>query len=173
MIFVFTGNGKGKTTAAIGQAIRVLGNKKQVAFIQFIKNPDWKTGEDRALQKFKKNLTFFKGGKGFVGIMGDRLPRSVHQKAALSTWQRAKRLIRSKKFSLVVLDEICVALQLKLLSKKEVLSFLKKALQGVDIICTGRNAPKELLGIAGLVTEMKEIKHPFQKKIWGKRGREY
>jgi cob(I)alamin adenosyltransferase len=173
MIFVFTGNGKGKTTAAIGQAIRVLGNGKKVAFIQFIKSPRWPAGEETALRAFGRRCKVYKGGKGFVGIMGDTLPRVVHQKAAQKTWIFAKNLIRSKKFPLVVLDEICIAFALGFLEPKEVIAFFKSLPDDIDVICTGRGAPGALLRIADLVTEMKEIKHPFQKGIAGKKGREY
>lgn len=188
MIFVFTGNGKGKTTAAIGQAVRVLGNGRRVALIQFIKSPKWLAGEERALKKFGKQCKIYKGGKGFVGIMGDKLPRSIHKAAARRTWEEAKKCIKSGKFELVILDEINVVVSLGLLSPKEIIKFLKKPEGGgrtsarkrrsdprvaLDIILTGRSAPKEFIKTADLVTEFKEIKHPFQKGKWGEKGREY
>lgn len=193
MIFIFTGNGKGKTTAALGQAVRVLGNGKRVALIQFIKSPKWSTGEEAALKRFGRQCKIYKGGKGFVGIMGDKLPRSAHKAAARKTWQEAKKCIKSGRFGLVILDEINVAVSLRLLSEKEVLCFLtslkrlrkrgqtplRLGIAGsdpamrTDIILTGRSAPKEFLKIADLVTEFKEIKHPFQKGTWGEKGREY
>lgn len=175
MLFLFTGNGKGKTTSALGQALRVLGNGGRVYVFQFIKSPNWVTGEELALKKFGPKCKIYKGGLGFVGIMGDNLPRSVHKKAASKTWQKAKRYITSGKFDLIVLDEINVALNLKLLTLKQVMQFLKTIKKDIktDIILTGRSAPKELIKIADLVTEFKDVRHPFQKGSWGSKGREY
>ena len=180
MILLFTGNGKGKTTSAIGQAIRVIGQGRRVAFFQFIKSKKWPSGEDSSLLRFGKSLKFFKGGKGFVGIMGDKLPFYVHERAAKETLKKAKKFIFSKKYGLVVLDEINVALSLKLLNLKDVLKLIRALRQAqgkqkkeMDLILTGRNAPRTLIKIADLVTEFKEIKHPFSKGIQGKRGREY
>jgi cob(I)alamin adenosyltransferase len=114
-----------------------------------------------------------KGGKGFVGIMGDKLPFKVHKKAAEKTLDLAKKIIVSKKYNLVVLDEINVALSLKLIKLKDVVDIIKLTPKGVDIILTGRNAPKTLIKKADLVTNFEEVKHPFQKGVWGKRGVEY
>jgi len=176
LVLVFTGNGKGKTTAAIGQAIRVLGNGKRAALVQFIKSPKWPTGEEVALLEFGRRCKVCKGGKGFVGIMGDNLPKSIHKAAARKTWEEAKKYINSGRFSLVILDEINVAAHLGLLRAKEVANILKKyklKYRFLDIILTGRSAPKEFILVADLVTEFKEIKHPFQKGKWGEKGREY
>mgnify|MGYP001573091869 CR=1 FL=1 len=173
MILLFTGNGKGKTTSAIGQAIRVIGQGRRVAFFQFIKSKKWPSGEDSSLLRFGKSLKFFKGGKGFVGIMGDKLPFYVHERAAKETLKKAKKFIFSKKYGLVVLDEINVALSLKLLNLKDVLKLIRAIPKEMDLILTGRGAPRVLIKIADLVTEFKEIKHPFSKGIQGKRGREY
>ncbi len=112
-------------------------------------------------------------GKGFVGIMGDKLPRSEHRRAAYRTWQKAKKIIKSRQRHLIILDEINVALDLKLLSTAEILDFLRKIPQDIDVICTGRNCPKKILRIADLVSECRELKHPFRKGKWGERGREF
>ncbi len=189
MIIVYTGNGKGKTTAALGQAIRALGEGKKVIMIQFIKGP-WVSGEDYLISKIKNqksklqsknkklteelkkfyNFQIIKGGKGFVGIMGDRLPRSVHKKAAQKTLKLAEKIILSKKYDLVILDEVNVAISLKLISENDILKILKKAPQGTDIILTGRNAPQKFIYLADIATEMKEIKYKFGPV---KRGVEY
>ena len=175
MIIVFTGNGKGKTTAALGQAVRALGYGKKVLVIQFIKGP-WKTGEDKFAKKIK-DLQIIKTGKGFVKILGDKLPFKEHQKAARKGLKLAKKSISSKKYNLVILDEINNAVDLKLVSVKDVLKIIKPLKNPraslfsnsqefenkPAIILTGRNAPKSFIKIADLVTEMKEIKHPFQK----------
>lgn len=173
MILVFTGNGKGKTTAAIGQGIRVVGQGGKVLMVQFIKAENWATGEEKALKVLEPNFTLIKGGKGFVGIMGDNLPREVHEKAARDALQIAKKAIASGDYSLVVLDEINVAFSMKLIGLKDVLEILGSFPEDSDIILTGRGAPLEIIKKADLVTEFKEIKHPYDKGIQGKRGREY
>lgn len=164
MLIVYTGNGKGKTTASIGQAIRALGEGKKAIIIQFIKGP-WVSGEDIFISKIKnKKLKFriIKGGKGFVGILGDKLPRSVHKKAAQKTLKLAEKIILSRKYDLVILDEVNVAVGLKLISEKDVLKALKSVPEGVDVVLTGRNAPQKLVDIADIATEMKEIKYNFR-----------
>jgi len=179
MILVFTGDGKGKTTAALGQAMRALGQGKKVLVIQFIKGP-WKTGEDYFASKFRipdSKFQIKKTGKGFVKIFGDNLPFKKHQKAAQEGLRLAKQAITSKKYDLIILDEINNAIDLKLVPAKDVLKIIKplkghcsdsfsnsqEFMNKLDIILTGRNAPKSFLKIADLVTEMQEIKHPFQK----------
>jgi cob(I)alamin adenosyltransferase len=172
MIYIFTGNGKGKTTSSLGQALRVLGQGGRVAILQFIKSKKWPTGEEKAL-KLLPRIKLIKGGKGFVGIMGDKLPFKVHKEAAEKTLDLAKKIIFSKKYKLVILDEINVALSLKLIKLKDVVDIIKIIPEGVDVILTGRNAPKTLIKKADLVTNFEEVKHPFQKGVWGKRGVEY
>ena len=172
MIIVYTGNGKGKTTASLGQAMRSLGEGKKVIMIQFIKGP-WRSGEDEFISKFKNQklkFSIIKGGKGFVGIMGDRLPFSIHKKTARETLKMAEKKILSKRYDLVILDEVNVAIGLNLISEKDVLKLLKKAPQGIDIILTGRDAPKKIINLADIATEMKEIKYKFRPV---KRGIEY
>ncbi|TSC90717.1 MAG: cob(I)alamin adenosyltransferase [Parcubacteria group bacterium Gr01-1014_2] len=164
MIIIFTGNGKGKTTASLGQAMRSLGEGKKAIMIQFVKGP-WISGEDNFIKKFKTqilNFQIIKGGKGFVGIMDDRLPRATHKKAAKETLELAQKIILSKKYDLIILDEVNVAVGLKLISEKDVLKVLKMAPQGIDVILTGRNAPKKFIDLADIATEMKEIKYKFR-----------
>lgn len=159
MIIVFTGNGKGKTTAALGQMVRTVGRGKKALMIQFIKGP-WKSGEDETkLPGFE----LVKMGKGFVGILGDKLPRSVHVKAAEGALARFERELKSKKWALIVLDEVNVAVGLKLLKASAVLAAVKKAPIETFVIMTGRDAPPSFIKAAHLATEMREIKHPFAK----------
>ncbi|MBI5079254.1 cob(I)yrinic acid a,c-diamide adenosyltransferase [Candidatus Wolfebacteria bacterium] len=181
MIIVFTGNGKGKTTAALGQAIRALGQKKRVLMIQFIKGP-WKSGEDYFAAKLKIQLLrskspeghsrfqIIKSGKGFVKILGDKLPFSAHRKAAAAGLKTAEKAIRSGKWDLIIFDEINVAVGLKLIKAAEVLKILQNLPETKTVILTGRDAPKSFIKIADLVTEMKEIKHPFQKNKAAEKG---
>lgn len=178
MILIFTGDGKGKTTAALGQAMRALGNDERVLIIQFIKGP-FKSGEDFFVSKFKipdSKFCIIKGGLGFVGILGDKHSLIEHKKAAEEIWESAKIKILSGEWDLVVLDEINNALHLKLISEKEVLDFLvdiKSQKLKIDIILTGRDASLSLIETADLATEMKEIKHPYQKGQEARKGIEF
>lgn len=165
MIIVFTGNGKGKTTAALGSAMRALGQGRCVLMIQFIKGP-WISGEDRFAKRFKiqdSRFKIVKGGKGFVGILGDSYPRKVHIDATKKTLKLAEKAIKSNKWDLIILDEVNVAVDLELIKAADVLKILKGIPEEKIVILTGRNAPKEFIKKADLVTEMREIKHPFQK----------
>jgi len=172
MLIVLTGNGKGKTTSALGQALRVVGEGGRVVMYQFIKGP-WKSGEDESMKRLRPDFDIIKGGKGFVGILGDPYPRQVHVDAAAETWAKATTAIESKKYQLVVLDELNVALKLKLLKLTPVYNFLKKHRGIVNIMITGRDAHNRLIALADLVSEVKEIKHPFQKGIGARKGIEY
>ena len=200
MFIIFTGNRKGKTTAALGQAMRAVGEGKRILMIQFIKGP-WKSGEDNveivAKGRFstssndKENYSsseaekdspgvfkLVKMGKGFVGIMGDKLPREEHVKAAEDALDYAKKEIESAPptggWDIVILDEINNAVSLNLISKEKVLEVLQPTTYNLQtIILTGRDAPQEFIDRADLVTEMRDIKHPYHKGVKGKRGLEY
>jgi cob(I)alamin adenosyltransferase len=173
MLIVTTGNGKGKTTAAIGQAIRAVGHGKHVFFAQFIKCDGYPSGEDLILRNFPGQITFLKGGKGFVGICGDNFPFSEHRAAAEKTLARVKAAACSGKYDLVVLDEANVAVDLKLLSIKELSTFLDSVPDSCDIVVTGRNASASIQDRADFVTECLEIKHPFHNHVAAKKGIEY
>lgn len=175
MIIVFTGNGKGKTTASIGQMIRVIGRGKNALMLQFIKGP-WRSGEDEFSDFFnklklnKKNIGKFKikkCGLGFVGILGDKLPFKKHKLAAKKALEEFKKELK-KNWQLIILDEINVAINLKLLSLKEVISAIKNFPEDKILILSGRNAHPKIIELADLVTEMKDIKHPFNN---GKKGK--
>lgn len=185
MIYLFTGNGKGKTTAALGQAARAVGEGKRVLMVQFIKGP-WKSGEDDIKivppgDKPEGKFQLVKMGKGFVGIMGDTLPREEHMRAAEQALAYAKKEAESGRWDIIILDEINNAVSLNLVSGKKVLDFLQATcLAGRQasyhlqaIVLTGRDAPKEFIEIADLVTEMKDMKHPYEKGAKAKRGLEY
>ena len=184
MLYIFTGNGKGKTTAALGQALRAVGEGKKVLMVQFIKGP-WKSGEDNIEIIPKGNpsegsgspaFRLVKMGRGFVGILGDTLPREEHEKAAEDALDYAQKETESGKWDMIILDEINNAVSIGLISKKSVLDFLELVTSHyslVTIILTGRDARDEFLEKADLITEMREIKHPYQQGIKGKRGLEY
>jgi cob(I)alamin adenosyltransferase len=173
MVILATGDGKGKTTAAIGQAIRALGRGRKVFFAQFIKSESYPSGEDDILRGFGEQLTFIKGGKGFVGILGDSLPREEHMAAAHKTLALAKKAAASGDYGLVILDEVNVALSLDLVSLQEVLDVMDSAAPDCDMVLTGRAADPGLIARADMVTECLEVKHPFHQNIAARKGVEY
>ncbi|MBI4225025.1 MAG: cob(I)yrinic acid a,c-diamide adenosyltransferase [Candidatus Sungbacteria bacterium] len=173
MLYIFTGNGKGKTTAALGQAMRAVGEGKKVLMVQFIKGP-WKSGEDFLATSLEPHFRLVKMGKGFVGILGDTLPREEHEQAADDALEYARKEALTGNWNLLILDEINNALQLGLLFKEDVLEFVDEIKDKIEhLILTGRDAIPELIERADLVTEMRDIKHPYAKGIKGKRGLEY
>lgn len=173
MLIIFTGNGKGKTTAAIGQAMRALGNGSKVLMVQFIKGP-WKSGEDESSKRFGNSFKIVKKGLGFVGIGGDKLPIEKHAAAAREALSYALIELKKGKWNILILDEVWVALGLGLLGRGELKNFIASARPLCDhLIMTGRGCPKEFIKQADIVTEMKEIKHPFNSGTLGKKALEY
>ena len=173
MLIIYTGNGKGKTTAALGSACRALGYGKRVLMVQFIKSKEYSSGEDEAVKKLGNNFTFRKMGIGFVGILGDKKPISAHRQAAKKALAFARGAIAGGKYDMIVLDEINAAVDLKLLKASDALRVLKQAPEEMILIFTGRGAPKSFIKKADLVTEMREVKHPFNKKKCARLGVEF
>lgn len=168
LIIVYTGDGKGKTTAALGMALRTVGWGGKVLVLQFIKA--WKTGEHKTIEKLLPDITIVPAGEGFVGIMGDKKPKSVHNVSAKNALEYAKKEIMSNKWSMVILDEINGALSGGLITLKEVLALLASKPEEMNLVLTGRDAKPEIIEKAHLVTEMKKIKHPFDAGILAKKG---
>ncbi len=164
LVHIYTGNGKGKTTAAFGLAIRAAGNGYKTFIGQFLKGV--KYGE-LEIEKFTKGLVQVKqfGKKTFVHQITDE-----DIALAKKGFEECKNAVFSGNYQIVVLDEINVALYFKLIELKDVVELLKSRPEGVEIVLTGRYAPKELIEIADLVTEMKEIKHYYQKGIEAREG---
>jgi cob(I)alamin adenosyltransferase len=155
---VYTGQGKGKTTAALGLVWRALGRGLRVAVVQFIKGK-WKTGE-RAFAESIPGLTFLVMGQGFTWESDDL---SRDQRAAQAAWERSKALILGGQHDVVVLDEITYAFSYGFVALDDVLATLAARPAHVHVLLTGRHAPEALLAAADLVTEMKPHKHPFEK----------
>ncbi|MBI2196387.1 cob(I)yrinic acid a,c-diamide adenosyltransferase [Candidatus Daviesbacteria bacterium] len=168
LVIIYTGEGKGKTTAALGLVLRAVGYKKKCLIVQFGKV--WFTGELEGVKKLSPFVKLIQGGKGFVKILGDKLPLSEHKKAALDTFNLLKKEVKSGKWDVVVADEIVGAVSSKLLPLKAVVMLITDKPKGLDLVLTGHHAPKKLIEMAGLVTEMQEVKHPFQKGILAKKG---
>ncbi|HKY33870.1 MAG TPA: cob(I)yrinic acid a,c-diamide adenosyltransferase [Candidatus Polarisedimenticolia bacterium] len=169
LIMVNTGNGKGKTTAALGTALRACGYGHKVLMIQFVKGP-WKSGEQIAAARLSPEFELIKTGRGFFKIMGDRLPEEEHKEAARLGLELARERIASGGYRLVILDEINNAVSDGLLPVEPVLALLDAKPPELHLILTGRNAHPEVLRRAHLVTEMTEVKHPFQQGILAQKG---
>ncbi len=168
LIIVYTGDGKGKTTAGLGLALRTVGWGGKVLIIQFVKA--WKTGEHRTIEKYLPDIKIIPMGEGFVGILGDKKKKSEHSASAKKALEYAKSEIMSKKWSTVILDEINGAVAGGLVSVKDVLILLSSKPEEVNLVLTGRQARPEIIAQADLVTEMKKIKHPFDQGILAKKG---
>lgn len=169
LIIINTGNGKGKTTAALGQAFRAAGHGFKVCIIQFIKGA-WQTGEAKAAKAFPDLIEFHIKGSGFT--WEEKNPEKVKQ-AAQEGWELARDKIMSNNYDLVILDELTYLIEYQIIKEAEVLHLLKNRPSRLHIVITGRNAGPGLIGIADLVTEMKEIKHPFGSGIKARKGIEF
>lgn len=172
-IQVYTGNGKGKTSAAIGVAIRAIGRGKRVAMGQFIKDPSFQYSEMLAVEEINKigtPLGYIRMEQFGCGCCIHQAPAATDFKGAREGLDRVKGWIESGEWDVVILDEINIALHLGLIPMEEVVEMLRNKPEKVEIIVTGRYAPKEIIEIADLVTEMKEIKHYYQKGILSREG---
>lgn len=169
LVIVYTGKGKGKTTAALGMAMRAIGYNYRICMIQFIKG-SWHYGEMSSSKRLEPEFELTAVGKGFVGILDDKTPKEVHQKIASEAMQIAKEKILSEKYNIVILDEINYAVNLGLVGLVDVLDLIKNKPQNVTLVLTGNHVKQEIVDVADLVTEMKEIKHPFQRGIRAKKG---
>lgn len=158
LLIVHTGTGKGKSTAAFGTVLRALGHDYKVGIVQFIKGA-WATGEQRALERFGDLVTYRVCGEGFTWNTQDR---ARDMQAARTAWEQAKAMLTDPAYRLVLLDELNIVLRYDYLPLEDVLEALANRRQ--HVIVTGRNAPKALLGIADLATEMTLLKHPFREQ---------
>jgi len=172
LVIVYTGHGKGKTTAALGMCVRAAGYKKRVKIIQFIKGT-WKYGEMDGIKMLEPYVQMEQRGKGFVGIVDDKEDISTHIKAAEEAMGYSREAMQSGNYDHLILDEINVALNLKLITLDTVLKLIKDKPENLHLILTGRDAVEEVIEVADLVTEMREIKHPFQKGILAQQGVDY
>ena len=161
LLIVFTGNGKGKTTASLGMALRTIGHGYKVAIIQFIKG-GWSTGEEKALKNLSANISWHSLGEGFTWETQDRIR---DEKLVQEAWQLAKEYIKNKSYKLIILDEINIATKLGYLAPEEIITFLNSLNNRKNhIVLTGRGASDSIINYADLVTEMKLIRHPFKEQ---------
>ncbi len=169
LIIVHTGDGKGKTTAALGIALRAVGHKMKVKMIQFIKGK-WRSGELEAAELLTPYLEITPMGRGFTW---DEKDIGEDRKAAAEAWELSKKVIFSGDYDIVILDEINYAIAYKLLDVENVLEVLKRKPENLHLILTGRKAHPAIMDIADLITEMKTIKHPFEEGVKAQRGIEF
>lgn len=169
LVIVLTGDGKGKTTAALGTALRAYGHGMYVSVIQFIKGRT-DTGEARAAERLRPELEFITAGKGFVNTSSDM---KIHMKAAQSAFEMARQRVVSGFWDVVILDEINNAVKLGLLDIEDVLGLIKLKPARLHLILTGRDAHPSLISAADLVTEMRSIKHPYDSGIKAQEGIDY
>jgi len=162
---VYTGNGKGKTTAAIGLAIRAAGAGLRVWIGQFVKGCEY--SEHAALKRFRGCITIRQFGRRcFIKAA----PHEKDIQAALAGLKEAERVLTAGKHQLVILDEACIALHFRLFSIDELLRVVRNKPRQVELVITGRNAPRQLIEAADLVTEMNEVRHYYQKGVKARKG---
>lgn len=169
LVIVYTGKGKGKTTAALGMVLRATGYGHKTCMIQFIKG-SWHYGEMTSSKRLEPEFELTAIGKGFVGILDDKTPKEIHQKIANEAVEISKEKILSGKYDIIILDEINYAVNLGLVSVEKVLELIKIKSTHLNLVLTGNHAKPEIIEAADLVTEMREIKHPFQQGIRAKKG---
>jgi cob(I)alamin adenosyltransferase len=175
VVVVYTGEGKGKTSASVGLMARALGSGWRVAYLQFIKH--WDVGEHEFIRKiqpvFGRKLLFYKGGKGFynAGELSDKkISEADHKRAARKTYEKALSAAIGGKFDLVICDEINNALHHKLISKADVKKLITKKSPGTSLCLTGRNFPEEFLRYTDIATSMTKLRHHFDDKYLANKG---
>lgn len=172
LVIVITGTGKGKTTSALGIALRAAGHNMKVCIIQFIKG-DMYSGEIDGIKKLSPNVEIHLTGKGFCGIRGDQYPFEEHRANAQDALKLAKEKMFSENCDILILDEINNALKLKLVDLPQVLELIENKPPLIHLILTGRDAHPDVIEKAHTVTEMKEIKHAYRQGIEPQKGIDY
>lgn len=169
LLIVYTGNGKGKTTAAFGLAFRALGQGLRVAILQFIKG-SWKCGETIFAEQFADRLECHTLGRGFTWL-SDNLAEDI--RVARNAWDKAALVIASGKHDLVILDELTYLMKYKMVPAETIIDVLRHRPEGMHVVVTGRDAPRVLIDAADLVTEMQAVKHPFDQGLAAQKGIEF
>lgn len=173
LVIINTGGGKGKTTAALGLALRSAGHGHKVLILQFIKGA-WKTGEAKIMERLKPEIEMEQLGKGFIKFKDGKLQiTEKDRKNAEESLRYAKEKINSDKYDMIILDEINNVLAYKLVDIREVIDIIRERPKRLSLVLTGRGVPDELIDIADTVSEIREIKHAYSKGIKAKKGLEY
>ncbi len=171
LIIVYTGDGKGKTTASLGLAVRAVGAGLKVRMLQFTKG-DWKPAELKGAQLLAPAFSMQQLGIGFVTYKPKR-PYEEHLEAAQAGWEQAKVEMASGNQDVLILDEINNAFRFNLLLPMDVVAALRAKPEGLHVVLTGRGAPPEIIELADLVTEMPAVKHPYDKGIPAQHGSDF
>lgn len=171
LVIVYTGNGKGKTTAALGLSLRAVGQGLKVIIIQFIKSSQ-STGEVKAARRLFPGLQIVPMGHGFVDLK-DKKCFDAARKKAEKALRFAKDCVAAGKFDIVVLDEANYAVSYGLVNVKDLLDLIKSKPRKLHLVITGRDAKKNVIALADTVTEMKEVKHAYRKGIRSQKGIEF
>lgn len=169
LVIVHTGNGKGKTSAALGMAVRAIGHDMKVGVVQFVKGA-MATGEKAVFDRFPELIEFKPMGEGFTW---DTQDRSRDIAVAHTAWDEVKRMIADPSYGMVIADELNIVLRYDYLPVDEVLEVLAAKPEMTHVVITGRNAPQPLIDVADLVTEMTLVKHPFRAGVKAQAGIEF
>jgi len=169
MIQVYTGDGKGKTTAALGLALRAMGHGMKVFMIQFMKGRTY--GELMTCERCLPDLTIVMSGRDEFVTKGE--PEEVDLRMAREGMELARKIVSDGRYQMLILDEINVAMDFGLLPVPEVMDFLRSCPRNMEIVCTGRYAPPELVELADLVSEVREVKHYYNQGVEMRKGIEY
>jgi len=169
IVVVYTGSGKGKTTASLGVGLRAIGHGLRVCMVQFIKG-EWHYGELDSIKKLEPEFELIVAGKGFIGIIDDDHAFEEHVRAAKTALDIVEQKISLGTFDIIILDEINYAVHLGVLQLADVMKILQNRPKHLSLILTGNHACEEIITLADLVTEMREIKHPYKKGIKAKMG---
>ena len=173
LVIINTGGGKGKTTAALGLALRSAGHGHKVLILQFIKGA-WKTGEAKIMERLKPEIEMEQLGKGFIKFKDGKLQITEKDREnAEESLRYAKEKINSGKYDMIILDEINNVLAYELIDIREVIDIIRERPKRLSLVLTGRGVPDELIEIADTVSEIREIKHAYSKGIKAKKGIEY
>lgn len=182
LVYMFTGEGKGKTSAALGMALRAVCNDMRVAWVAWYKESSWQVSEYK--MKELLGIDLYVGGKGFyffdqskvkatkVGVVVDKVSATAHQTAAQQTLAHAKTLLRTQQYDLLILDEVCQAVSEELVSQKAIVELI--GMRGkTHLVLTGRHCPPKLITIADTVTEMKKVKHVYDQGVAAVKGLDF
>lgn len=172
LVVVITGNGKGKTTTALGIVVRACGHNLRTCMIQLMKG-DIYAGEWDGIKKMNCQVELISTGKGFCGIQGNPYPYKEHRENAQEAIQLARRKMESGQFDILILDEINNALSLRLVDLEQVLGMIERKPPGMHLILTGRDAHPQVIELADTVSEISEIKHAYRKGIEPQPGIDY